>query len=490
MNSNIRGWIDEGNSFFDEGKFQNAISCYDKIIEKEPKNLSAWLNKGASLSELGKLEEAIVCYDKVLDLTPQETGALFSKGNSLFELGRLNEAVVCFDKALEIEPQNILILTNKFEALFRLGLLVEAGFVQHEIDKLKERQAKILIKKGLKHFNLSKFEDSLTCFAESAELCPNQTCEWLNKWFENDANFNKILEATNPKVRELIKSILHLAKGLKNYPKTSLTAVSLATLFSENGKITIEDLKGNSSLIEIFKDEFVRDYTNDDYSEKCFDEIFEILSKALNASVERYDQLESKLSNFWTRLKEIDDSLSPMTSLASKLQLDENRSDEESLIMFHSYCYTYLVSYEALFVDVIKNLFAFLETSNDKAPNILNLNDYLTKGEEFWALRHLFKKMFQIEPVFLEPVLAQERMDIRNSIAHGQAFFESQKMRITFKCQKVDKSSRTFTFKTIQMSLLDFLQKWLDVSDVIDSFRYISMIIDIEKLLASATFLS
>ena len=64
-----------------------------------------WDNKGYTLYSQGKYEEAIKCFDKALEINPQDAYAWCNKGNSLYSQGKYEEAIKCFDKALEINPK-------------------------------------------------------------------------------------------------------------------------------------------------------------------------------------------------------------------------------------------------------------------------------------------------------------------------------------------------------------------------------------------------
>ena len=57
-----------------------------------------WFNKGFSLAELGKHNEAIDCYDKVLEIDPNSVYAWNGKANALNGLGEYTEAIKFYDK--------------------------------------------------------------------------------------------------------------------------------------------------------------------------------------------------------------------------------------------------------------------------------------------------------------------------------------------------------------------------------------------------------
>ena len=47
-----------------------ALSCFDKVIELDHNNLEAYNNKGIVLNRLKKYDEAIKCFDMVIYLNP------------------------------------------------------------------------------------------------------------------------------------------------------------------------------------------------------------------------------------------------------------------------------------------------------------------------------------------------------------------------------------------------------------------------------------
>jgi tetratricopeptide (TPR) repeat protein len=61
-------------------KYNEAIQCYDKALEINPRDAKAWNNKGLAYADMNKYNEAIQCYDKALEINPRDAEAWYNKG--------------------------------------------------------------------------------------------------------------------------------------------------------------------------------------------------------------------------------------------------------------------------------------------------------------------------------------------------------------------------------------------------------------------------
>ena len=80
-------WIIKGEALHNLNRDTNAVKCYDKALELDPKNIGAWLYKWDSSQGLSKYEEAIACYDKVLEIDPIYANSWYAKGKAFEAIG-------------------------------------------------------------------------------------------------------------------------------------------------------------------------------------------------------------------------------------------------------------------------------------------------------------------------------------------------------------------------------------------------------------------
>nr|WAI02711.1 MAG: tetratricopeptide repeat protein [Candidatus Methanoperedens sp.] len=206
-----------GNAFYFKEKFHDAITCFDKALEINPKLEIACNNKGLAFTDLGKYNEAITCFDKALEINPKMDAAWINKGNAMHNLGKYNEAIACYDKALETNPKMDDAWINKGNAMHNLGKYTEALTCFNKALEINPKQQRAWHKKGLALGKSGKYNEAITCFNKSLEINPNMEDDWINKgialnytskYNEAITCFDKALEL-NPKKEEA-----WIAKGI------------------------------------------------------------------------------------------------------------------------------------------------------------------------------------------------------------------------------------------------------------------------------------
>ena len=100
-----------------EKKYAEAIACYDKVIELDPRSKAAWFNKALVSSHLDKHEEALTCYEEAIRIDPTYARSWFNKGVTCIRLKKIPEAVACFEETVRLDPTDEIAKRNKTKAL-------------------------------------------------------------------------------------------------------------------------------------------------------------------------------------------------------------------------------------------------------------------------------------------------------------------------------------------------------------------------------------
>jgi tetratricopeptide (TPR) repeat protein len=122
----INYWFDRGLGQVKLGALEDALFCWDKVIELEPNFFQAWHNRGSSLAELGRFEEAIASFDQALTLNPDDPQLWHDRGKAYYQLERWSEALENWQKAMELNYNNHQIWYHQGCALEKLERYQEA----------------------------------------------------------------------------------------------------------------------------------------------------------------------------------------------------------------------------------------------------------------------------------------------------------------------------------------------------------------------------
>ena len=109
-----------------QGKYDEALDCFDRILEMQPDSMVANNNKGVALRTMGRYQEAEPYLAKVVELDASNAGAWFNLGFVLFKLGRYTEANDALDNVLELSPMHAVAWDSKGKVLQKLGREDEA----------------------------------------------------------------------------------------------------------------------------------------------------------------------------------------------------------------------------------------------------------------------------------------------------------------------------------------------------------------------------
>ena len=75
MDSNIQEILKKGTSFLEDGKYEEALDCFEKILAIDSGDPDIWNKKGVALRSLGRYDEAIEAFNKALEITPRDLDA-------------------------------------------------------------------------------------------------------------------------------------------------------------------------------------------------------------------------------------------------------------------------------------------------------------------------------------------------------------------------------------------------------------------------------
>ncbi len=192
-------WIYKGISLYHLDRKEEAIRCYDRGLELDPRSAIAWLNKGNASFALGHSKDALDCYNNALELDQHHTHALHGKGRALARLGRQEEAVRCYDQVLKLDPRDIQTWYDKGILVYEMGDIESAIPCFDKVIEHKPAYAPAYYAKGQALIQGHHHWAALPCFEKVVELDPQHVESWFRLgWIQvqgpyDDQRFRKAL---------------------------------------------------------------------------------------------------------------------------------------------------------------------------------------------------------------------------------------------------------------------------------------------------------
>jgi tetratricopeptide (TPR) repeat protein len=219
-------WKQQGKYLFASGKYEEAIKCLNRVIQKDPEDVESWIFKGRSLYYQHKYMDSMRCYervtnfdsenedgwkgiiqccDKLIDLNAKSPEFWDIKVDALVNLGRHEEAIDICDKdlgfELKIGPQ----VWNRMGSILR-GQSKYEDAIKYYNKTLKQdpKNEDAWINNGKALFLLGKAAESVKCCDKALGLNPDNAKVWAIKGIALKALHRyQESEAASAKAKEL-----------------------------------------------------------------------------------------------------------------------------------------------------------------------------------------------------------------------------------------------------------------------------------------------
>jgi hypothetical protein len=246
----------------------------------------------------------------------------------------------------------------------------------------------------------------------------------------------------------------------KGYDRTANKILEFAEIQKEKD-VPSDFMKKLDDVFDLFQTEFEKLLpVGQDYRKRCFEEIKSIVFKAIGRMHPAFAQAILKIHPSLKRLNHGRRITGEIADELSRKQIkDEN-------VLFHLYCFAYLIMVEGIFDELARVLFFFLVVENKRIPTPQEL-----RKMNVWKILREFKPT----PVFLENW--PEKKNIRNAIGHATVFYDSLKKEARF----IDEIAG---YDKI-LSLNQFMEMGLQLDDSVAAFTYIIILLKLYDFIMS-----
>ena len=335
-------YYNRGDTFFDLGKFEDAIQNYDKAIELDSNvNSACYYNRGTAYFSLGKFEDAIQDYNKAIDLNPNDDLSYNNKGNAYFSLGKFEDAIQDYNKAIDLNPNNASYYYNRGTTFANLEKFEDAIQDYNKAIDLNPNDESVYYNRGVAFIYLNEYEKAIENLSKAIDLDPNfsdayniRGVSYVNqkKFSEAIKDFSKAIDL-NPNDKEYYYNLGNLYSNLNEYEKAieNLSkAIDLDPNFSDACDVIgiISTIQNNEKVIKFGKNSFKQNIK--EFKEPIYSIIFnQINSLYITGNLKKIkDELLPKIQDFKKESKKQKNN-SEIDKLTKRVELVESIFKDE-----------------------------------------------------------------------------------------------------------------------------------------------------------------
>ncbi len=175
--------LDEGNAFYQEGRYDTALAMYQEFLQKNPAAYQVLLNIGDCYREKGELEKALETYQQVIDRSKDDQAmGVTMKAKALAAIGlvylkqdNLEEATKYFKQSVDTAPQDEFVAFNVAEVYFNNQQLDEAQKYYELASSIKPDWPDPLLKLGYVFLNRNDIPKATEYFEKFLKIEPQDS---------------------------------------------------------------------------------------------------------------------------------------------------------------------------------------------------------------------------------------------------------------------------------------------------------------------------
>ncbi|MGB9907115.1 MAG: tetratricopeptide repeat protein [Candidatus Saccharicenans sp.] len=175
--------LDQGNQFFQEGKYDTALAMFEQFYEKNPSAYQILLNIGDCYREKGEMDKALEYYNQVMEKAKGDMAmgvnmtakALAAIGLLYLKQDNLEEAAKYFKQSVDTAPQDEVVAFNVGEVFFTNQKLDEAERYFKMASGIKPDWPEPYLKLGYVALNKNDMPAAIEYFEKFLKLEPQDS---------------------------------------------------------------------------------------------------------------------------------------------------------------------------------------------------------------------------------------------------------------------------------------------------------------------------
>jgi tetratricopeptide (TPR) repeat protein len=200
-------YIDRGDTFFKESKYNQAIADYTEALRLNPESARAYGSRGDAYRGKKEYDQAIADYTEALRLNPNSVRAYNSRGDAYRGKKEYDQAIADYTEALRLNPESARAIASRGETYHALSRYDEALADFDRAIALDKEYDWAIANRGWTYYVLHRGDEALADFDRAIAL--NAEYAWaiarrgatyhaLGRYDEAKADYTEALRL-NPK---------------------------------------------------------------------------------------------------------------------------------------------------------------------------------------------------------------------------------------------------------------------------------------------------
>ena len=174
----------KGNSLYILKKYNDAVACFDQVLDLNPQNWSIWVSKANVLKSQRQFSDALACLERAeaANTTAEHMEFIWwARGDVLGLLQRREEALTYYDRALVLDPKLDLCWQSKAYTLSEIGRHAEAVDCYAHVVAIDPKNANAWLARAEILRKLGREAEAVPCYDRVITLQPGNYIAWANK---------------------------------------------------------------------------------------------------------------------------------------------------------------------------------------------------------------------------------------------------------------------------------------------------------------------
>lgn len=163
----------EGSEFFKKQQYTDAITSFEKVVERFPSHFEGFYNLGLAHLRAGHIDQAIGSFEKSIDLNPDSYESYRALGESYFQKGESEKAARTLAHAVVLRPDNPMSHYNLGLAYDKMEKPQEALQSYQKAIALKPDLSAPYYQAALASIRLENYKSAIEYFEKFLELEPD-----------------------------------------------------------------------------------------------------------------------------------------------------------------------------------------------------------------------------------------------------------------------------------------------------------------------------